>query len=192
MWHHGDIIHKSQQQNLGPLILKKSFDKSFGKQSVQCYSVLKQGGGGYILWQTQSISHDCSQIVFLSQVHVGALICFRVDFHLGINPGPIPVYHVVSICFQPLNLMFYALIMSMPSSSTSTGRNAGCAGESLHYPCQGFWEGLQESNQEGWPRTWLLQVVNQLFMPSPYLLLLHFLTMHKYSDAETLTPDCIS
>ena len=29
-----------------PSIIEKSFDKSFGEQSVQRYSVLKQGGGG--------------------------------------------------------------------------------------------------------------------------------------------------
>ena len=97
----------------------------------------------------------------------------HVSFHLA---DSISVYHVVFICFQLLNfdINFY---ISMSFSSTSTGRNAGCAGESLHYPCKGFWEGLQESHQKGWPRTWLLQVVNQLFMPSPYLLLLHYLTI---------------
>ena len=72
---------------------------------------------------------------------------------------------------------WYFMHISMSFSSTSTGRNAGCAGKSLHHPCKGFWEGLQESHQKGRPRTWLLQVVNQLFMPSPYLLLLHYLTI---------------
>ena len=112
-------------------------------------------------------------IAYLSPITCGALICFHVSFHLA---DPISVYHVVFICFQLLNfdINFY---ISMSFSSTSTGRNAGCAGESLHHPCKGFWKGLQESHQKGWPRTWLLQVVNQLFMPSPYLLLLHYLTI---------------
>ena len=85
-------------------------------------------------------------------------------------------------CRFPLlsNLIFCAHECYFYVEINSTGWNAGCAGEPLHHSCQRFWEGLQESNQKGRPRAWLLQVVNQLlpaFMPSLCLLLWQYLTI---------------
>ena len=130
---------------------------------------LKQG-----VWQTQSISHDCLATDCIPE----SITCWCTSllpcwFSLG--GSILDQFLFIMLCLFPSNFwsVWYFMRMSMSFSSTSTGRNAGCAREPLHYPCQRLWEGLQESHQKGWPRTWLLQVVNQLFMPSPYLLLLH-------------------
>ena len=69
-----------QKTDPRPSIIEKSFDKSFGEQSVQCYSV-KAGGYDKLRVYHMTVRPQIAYM-YLSQLHVGAL-----DFHLGDQTG---------------------------------------------------------------------------------------------------------
>ena len=132
------------------------------------------------------------QIAYPSQLHVGALVCFHVDFHLGINPGPIPVYHVVSISFQLLKcLIFYAyehvLLINIYRQECRLCERIVTLSlpKTLRRPTRK----LSKRTTKNMTSTSSQSAIYALTLP---ILLLHCLTIYNYNNTETSTPDCIN